>query len=179
MSSGETEGLPLGPVQMLAVEFDRDRFHGEILPELRRLSDAGIIRLLDLLVVAKHEGGDLESVQMSDLSTGEAEEFGALIGALVGFGAGGEEEATIAAVAGAAELEDGHVFDDSEVWYLGDAIPPGTAAAIALLEHRWAIPLRDKISEAGGVALADEWIHPRDLVAVGAMAEEAASGSAA
>jgi hypothetical protein len=135
--------------------------------------------VIDLLAVRKSEDGELEILQESDLTADEATEFGALIGALVGFGAGGEEEATIAAVAGAAELEDGHVFDDAEVWYLGDAIPPGSAAAIALLEHRWAIPLRDKIIEAGGVALADEWIHPRDLIAVGAMAEEAASGSAA
>jgi uncharacterized membrane protein len=170
MSTGETEGLPLGPVQMLAVEFDRDRFHGEILPELRRLSDAGIIRLLDLLVVAKHEGGDLESVQMSDLSTGEAEEFGALIGALVGFGAAGEEGAEEGALAGARDLADGHLFDEDDVWFLADAIPEGSTAAIALIEHRWAIPLRDKIADEGGVTLADQWIHPADLIAVGAMA---------
>lgn len=170
MSTGETEGLPLGPVQMLAVEFDRDRFHGEILPELRRLSDAGIIRLLDLLVVAKHEGGDLESVQMSDLSTGEAEEFGALIGALVGFGAAGEEGAEAGALEGARDLADGHLFDEDEVWFLADAIPEGSTAAIALIEHRWAIPLRDKIADEGGITLADQWIHPADLIAVGAMA---------
>jgi len=171
--------MTFGPVQMLVVGFDSDEFTGKIREELTRLKEHDIVRVIDLLAVRKSEDGELEILQESDLTQDEAVEFGALIGALVGFGAGGEEEATIAAVAGAAELEDGHVFDDSEVWYLGDAIPPGTAAAIALLEHRWAIPLRDKISEAGGVALADEWIHPRDLVAVGAMAEEAASGSAA
>ena len=171
--------MTFGPVQMLVVGFDTDEFTGKIREELKRLKEHDIVRVIDLLAVRKSEDGELEILQESDLTQDEAVEFGALIGALVGFGAGGEEEATIAAVAGAAELEDGHVFDDSEVWYLGDAIPPGTAAAIALLEHRWAIPLRDKIIEAGGVALADEWIHPRDLIAVGAMAEEAASGSAA
>jgi uncharacterized membrane protein len=170
MSTGETEGLALGPVQMLVVEFNRDRFHGEILPEFRRLADAGIIRLLDLLVVVKHEGGDLEALQMSDLSTGEAEEFGALIGALVGFGAAGEEGAEEGALAGARDLADGHLFDEDEVWDLADAIPEGATAAIALIEHRWAIPLRDKIAAAGGIALADQWIHPADLIAVGAMA---------
>jgi uncharacterized membrane protein len=170
MSTGETEGLALGPVQMLVVEFDRDRFHGEILPEFRRLADAGIIRLLDLLVVVKHQGGDLEALQMSDLSIGEAEEFGALIGALVGFGAAGEEGAEEGALAGAADLADGHLFDEDEMWDLADAIPEGATAAIALIEHRWAIPLRNKIAAEGGIALADQWIHPADLVAVGAMA---------
>jgi hypothetical protein len=86
---------------------------------------------------------------------------------------------TSSTVAGASGLADGHLFDDSEVWYRGDAIPPGTAASIALREHRWAIPFRDKTMEAGGVALADAWIHGRDLIAVGAMVGEAASGSAA
>jgi uncharacterized membrane protein len=171
--------MTFGPVQMLVVGFDTDEFTGKIREELERLKELDVVRVIDLLAVRKSEDGELEILQESDLTADEATEFGALIGALVGFGAGGEEEATIAAVAGAAELEDGHVFDDAEVWYLGDAIPPGSAAAIALLEHRWAIPLRDKIIEAGGVALADEWIHPRDLIAVGAMAEEAASGSAA
>jgi uncharacterized membrane protein len=171
--------MTFGPVQMLVVGFDTDEFTGKIREELKRLKEADVVRVIDLLAVRKSVDGELEILQESDLTQDEATEFGALIGALVGFGAGGDEEATIAAVAGAAELEDGHVFDDAEVWYLGDAIPPGSAAAIALLEHRWAIPLRDKIIEAGGVALADEWIHPRDLIAVGAMAEEAASGSAA
>ncbi|MCU0302374.1 MAG: hypothetical protein MUF35_12395, partial [Candidatus Nanopelagicales bacterium] len=55
-----------------------------------------------------------------------------------------------------------------EVWYIADAIPEGSTAAICLLEHRWAIPLRNAIMDAGGVALADKWLHPQDLLAVGA-----------
>ena len=56
------------------------------------------------------------------------------------------------------------------MWYLADAIPEGKSAAIALIEHTWAIGLRDKIQNAGGVTLADEWIHPADLIAIGAAA---------
>jgi len=171
MSTAEHK-LPFGPVMMLVVGFDRDHFKGEILPELRRLSDEGIIRVLDLMVVAKHENGDLESLQESDLTTEQAQELGAIIGALVGFGHGGEEEAYSAAVAGAAEGEDRHILPDAEVWYLGDAIPEGTTAAIALIEHSWAIPLRDKILAEGGRPLAAEWIHPADLVAIGLTAAQ-------
>jgi hypothetical protein len=57
---------------------------------------------------------------------------------------------------------------------VGDVIPAGSIAAIALIEHRWAIPLRDAVGRAGGVALADEWIHPEDLVALGAAASTGA-----
>jgi uncharacterized membrane protein len=165
------EGLTLGPVQMLIVGFEGDKFDGSIMKELDRLREHDIVRLIDLLFVKKNEDGEIEVAQRSDLDAEEAQEFGAIIGALVGLGADGEEGAEYGALAGAAELEDGHVFDDEAVWYLGDAIPDGTAAAVALLEHRWAIPLRDKIAQAGGLTLSDAWIHVADLVAVGALAK--------
>ncbi len=164
------EGLTLGPVQMLIVGFTGDNFDGSIMKELDRLREHDIVRLIDLLFVKKNEDGEIEVQQRSDLDAGEAQEFGAIIGALVGFGADGEEGAEYGALQGAAELEDGHLFDDEAVWYLGDAIPDGTAAAVALLEHRWAIPLRDKIAQAGGLTLSDAWVHVADLVAVGALA---------
>jgi uncharacterized membrane protein len=164
------EGLTLGPVQMLIVGFEGDNFDGSIMEELNRLKEHDIVRLIDLLFVKKNEDGEIEVQQRSDLNADEAEQFGAIVGALVGFGADGDEGASYGAVAGAAELEDGHVFDDDAVWYLGDAIPEGTAAAVALLEHRWAIPLRDKIAKAGGLTLSDAWVHVADLVAVGALA---------
>jgi uncharacterized membrane protein len=158
---------PFGPLQMLVIGSERTEFTGEILPELKRLSDAGIVRLVDLMVVRK-DRGELEVVQVSELDENEALEFGALIGALVGLGVGGEDAIEAGAELGAAEMADGHILDDGDVWFLADVIPDTGWAAIALLEHRWAIPLRDKIVDAGGYALADEWIHPQDLVAVGA-----------
>ena len=164
------DGLTLGPVQMLIVGFQGDKFDGSIMKELDRLKEHDIVRLVDLLFVKKNDDGEIEVVQRSDLDAEEAQEFGAIVGALVGFGADDEEGAEFGAIAGAAELEDGHLFDDAAVWYLGDAIPEGTAAAVALLEHRWAIPLRDKIAQAGGITLSDAWIHPADLVAAGALA---------
>ncbi len=165
------QALPFGPIQMLVISSDQTRFKGEILPELKRLSDEGLVRLVDLLVVMK-KYGEIEAVQATELSSEEAEEFGALVGALIGVGAAGEDGALAGAVAGAAELEDGHVFAEDDVWFLADAIPDDGWAAVALLEHRWAIPLRDAILAAGGTALADEWVHPADLVALGSKLTE-------
>ena len=162
--------MSLGPVQLMVVGFDHGNFTGEILPELKRLADADVVRVVDLMFVDKDDAGDITAVQLSDLTTDEAMEFGAFVGALVGFGVGGEEAAEAGAIAGAEAGEDGHIFDEDEVWYLADSIPNGTSAAIALIEHRWAIPLREKIQAAGGVSLADEWVHPEDLVAVGLVA---------
>jgi len=176
MSGGEgTATLPFGPVQLLVLGFDRTSFDGTIMPELERLKEADIVRLIDLMIV-RNVNGELEAVQTSDLSKSEAEDFGAIVGGLIGAGRG-DEELESAMGAGAAELSDGHLFDDADVWYVADAIPEGKTAAVALIEHRWAIPLRDKIMAADGVVLADEWVHPADLVAIGAKAAEAAHSS--
>ena len=165
--------MPFGPVQMLVVGFEEPNFTGKIAAELQRLREQDLIRLIDLLVVNKDDDGNITAIQTSDLSQDEAMEFGAIAGALIGFGVEGEEGIEAGAIAGAEALADGHAIGDDEVWYVEEAIPNGSAAAVVLIEHRWAIPLRDSIVEAGGIALADEWIHPDDLIAVGLEAAEA------
>jgi uncharacterized membrane protein len=159
-----------GPVQMLVVGFETDALTGKVLEELTKLREADLVRLIDLLVVAKDDAGDLAVVQASDLTQEQAMEFGALVGALVGLGTGDEETMEATTVAGAAAGVDGHMIDEADAWYVADAIPAGTTAGLALIEHRWAIPLRDAILGQGGILLADEWIHAADLVAVGAVA---------
>lgn len=162
------EQTKLGPVQLLVIAFEDGNFEGRILDELRRLREHDVIRMIDLLFVAKDDQGDVAEIEQSDLSAEEAAEFGALVGTLIGLGADGEEGAIAGAEIGAAAAENGSHLDTQAVWYLADAIPPGTAAAIALVEHRWAIPLRDAIEDAGGHDLVDSWVHPEDLVAIGA-----------
>ena len=101
--------MAIGPVQLLVVGFEGGDFEGEILAELDRLRENDIVRLIDLAFVRKDADGRVERVQRSDLSPEEAEQFGAIVGALIGFGAAGEEGAELGAIEGAAALEDGHV----------------------------------------------------------------------
>jgi uncharacterized membrane protein len=158
-----------GPVQIMVVGFENPNFQGEVLAELKRLREQDLIRLVDMVVVAKDDDDEVVSVEMSDLSPEESAELGALAGALVGLGADGEEGMEAGAVVGAQKGADG-LLGEEAAWSIADAIPPGTVAAVALIEHRWAIPLRDAIRRAGGIPLADSWIHPEDLVAFGAAA---------
>jgi uncharacterized membrane protein len=159
--------MPFGPMQLLVIGFDQAELTGEIAPELRRLREHDIVRLIDLLFVTKDEDGRVTTIETTDLSAEESVEFGAVVGALMGYGAAGEDGAAAGAVAGAAEAERiAHPLRD-DVWYVADTIPPGTSAAIALLEHRWAIGLRDAVQRAQGQALAEAWLHPADLVAIG------------
>ena len=159
--------MTLGPVQLLVLAFDRPNFTGEIVGELARLRDNDMIRLVDALVVQKGEDGELTVVQWSDLSIAEAQDMGALAGALIGIGEGGGENVERAMRAGREAGADGHLLDNEAVWNVADAIPIGSAAAIAMIEHVWAGPLRDAVVRAGGVAVSDEWVHPLDLVEIG------------
>jgi uncharacterized membrane protein len=156
----------IGPVQLLVLGFTHGNFHGQIKAELDRLREHDTIRLLDLAFIRKDDAGNVTRLQASDLSTEDAEELGALVGALIGLGAAGEEGADVGAAVGAEAGADGHLLPD-DVWYIDDALQPGDAAAVALIEHRWAIGLREAIRDAGGFHLADAWVHPLDLVAIG------------
>jgi uncharacterized membrane protein len=158
---------------MLVLGFEEPNFTGKIAGELDRLRQNEFIKIVDALVVNKDENGEITALQVSDLSEDESLEMGAIAGALIGFGYGGDEESVEAgAELGAEAMADGHLIPEEDAWYVADAIPNGTAAAIILLEHLWAIPLRDAIVDAGGIALADEWIHAKDLIAVGVAAAE-------
>jgi uncharacterized membrane protein len=159
--------MTLGPVQLLVLAFDRPNFTGEIVRELVRLRDNAMIRLVDSLVVQKDENGELTALQWSDLSIAEAQDMGAIAGALVGLGEGGGENVEDAIHAGRDAGADGHLLNDPDLWDAADAIPNGSAAAIALIEHVWAGPLRDAVVRAGGIAVSDEWVHPLDLIAIG------------
>jgi uncharacterized membrane protein len=167
MMMGDRKMEEFGPVQIMVVGFRETNFQGAVLAELKRLKEADIVRLVDLVVVSKDTAGEIVGVELSDLTAEESAELGAIAGALVGLGIAGEEGAEAGALAGAEAAQDGMIGEE-EMWSIADAIPMGTTAAVALLEHRWAIPLRDAIRDAGGVPLADSWIHPEDLIAVGA-----------
>lgn len=165
--------MAIGPVQLLVVGFAHSEFRGKIMAELDRLRESDTVRLIDLVLVRKDADGNVVKIQHSDLTLEEQEEFGAMAGALIGLGAGGEEGAEIGAVLGAERAEETHPLPD-DIWYIDDVLPDDTAAAVALLEHRWAIGLREAIRDAGGFHLADAWIHPLDLVAIGLLAAEEA-----
>jgi uncharacterized membrane protein len=155
-------------VQLLVLGFQPPDFQGEIRSELDRLRDNDLVRVIDALGVRKDPGGEVEVLHDSQLSADQQQAFGALVGGLIGLGAAGEEGFELGAERGAeAVAERGGVFDEEEAWDVLEEIPEDTAGLLVLLEHRWAIPLRDAIARAGGMRLASEFISPLDLVAIG------------
>lgn len=162
--------MELGPLQLMVVGFDRPDFQGEVAEEIVRLSDAGVVRLIDLIVVHKDREGNTTTVQTTELTPTEMQDFGISVGALVGLEVGGPEGAVAGAVAGAEATADGHLLDDLDLVDVLEEIEPDSAAAIALLEHQWAIPLREAILRNNGVPVLDMWVHPDELIAFGGAA---------
>jgi uncharacterized membrane protein len=167
--------MAIGPVQLIVLGFSHPDFHGEIIAELEELRRSDTIRVIDSLAVYKDAQGEMEVEHLSNLTTEEAIELGSKIGALVGLGIEGEAGAEAGAVIGAeAGAEGVHAFSDADAWDVLAEIPNDSAAALLLIEHHWAVPLRDAIARAGGFRLTDGFISPLDLVAIGLVTAEEA-----
>lgn len=145
----------IGPVQVLVVGFDRPTFSGEVLTELTRLREAGIVRLIDVLLVSRTEDGTLETLEPPD---GFAADLGGIAAAVLGQPEDvAAEEANVAADTHETKIE------SASTWSLADAIPIGSAAAVALIEHLWAAPLSAAIQRAGGSPLEETWLARQDV----------------
>jgi hypothetical protein len=136
-----------GPVQVLVVGFDRPKFSGGVLAEFVRLREAGIVRLVDLLLISRTKDGTLETMEAPEAL---AADLGGLAAELLSQPEGAEDEAAV------AEL------DPAATWSLADAIPVGGTAAVALIEHLWAAPLSEAIQRAGGTLLEETWLARED-----------------
>jgi hypothetical protein len=137
-----------GPVQVLVVGLDRPTFSGEVLAEFTRLREAGIVRLVDLLVIARPEDSVFETLALPE---GVEADFGDLAASVLG-----QPEESAETEAAVAEV------DSASTWSLADAIPVGGTAAVALIEHTWAAPLSAAIQRAGGTLLEETWLARED-----------------
>jgi len=128
-------------VQVLVLGFDEPSFSGGVLAELDRLRDAGVVRLVDVLLVRREQDGSFTTLAPPP---GAAPDLGLVAAAVLG-------------------VSDGDPSDpDLEGWSLTDAVPPGGVAAVALLEHLWAQPLVTAIDGAGGRPLGELWLSAED-----------------
>jgi len=156
----------LGPIQFVAFGFDSlDRFNGQILDQLEELTDVPAVRVLDVLFIAKEDNGDLVALEGGELGVEDGDEvLGTLLGALMGFSFEGDADAPPGAVTEASAIG----VTVADVRRIGRDLAPGTGAALFLLEHRWAVGLRDALRDSGGFPLAQGFLTLEGLVMIGA-----------
>ncbi len=170
--------MTYGPMQLVVIGFGQEALPLIFMNQLRRLRKAGIVRLVDATYVSKDEHGDLTEIKATNLSEDEAVLLGTLAGALFGYGAAGEEGLERGAVTGGLAAEAGEFgLDREDIDEIADLIPSDSAAAFILLEHLWAIGLKESIANSSGKVIAHGWITPATLIEMGeAAAEEAELG---
>jgi len=131
----------LGPVDYLVVEFPGSKFNGEIAPTLVDLTDRGIIRILDLVIIVKETDGSFDVVELNDFEDGALGELHRL-------------EADIAEVLSADDITN-----------VAGALEPGSSAGVLVYENRWAAPFASAVRHAGGQLVASGRIPIQALIA--------------
>ena len=132
----------LGPISYLVVEFPGNKMTGEGLPILVDLVDRGIIRILDLVFVAKGQDGSLGIIGLADLDHDGDDRSGRLRGRVVGPASSQEDLADAAPV-----------------------IAPGSSAAILIFENRWATTFVQALRRGDAQLVAAGYIPQDDLAA--------------
>jgi DNA-binding NarL/FixJ family response regulator len=146
------------PLQLIALTFRLDAdAESRLLAEVDRIEGRGVLRVLDMVFVAKGQDGTVEGLEV-----GDDEDFGSLLASISPFGAqngsrpvAGNGAASEPAGSGVAAMQD-----------LANSLEPGNAVAFLLVEHLWVGPLVDAVSAAGGALISDDFLAGDASVAV-------------
>ena len=173
--------MTYGPIQLVVVGFGQASLPFDLVNQLRRAREDGVVRIISATFLAKDEHGDVDVIKHTDLSDEERTELGGIAGALLGLGAAGEEGAALGAEVGALAAEQGEFgLTLDELAEIADQIPFGSSALMLLFEHVWAIGIKEAVQNAGGFVLAQGFVTPATLVAIGAdLAADAAADAEA
>ncbi len=140
-SEPDTDLDSLGPIDFIVVEFpaNESNFTGEMVEELLKLVEAGIIRVVDVLILVKDTDGVVDAMELSDLDN---------LGPLE----------TIA-----AELAE--LLAEEDVAHLAAAMDPGSTAGVLIWENLWAAPFAAAARRSGGQLIADGRIPIQAIIA--------------
>ena len=144
----------LGPVDYLVVEFPAgaSNFTGEMAEELLKLVDAGMIRVIDVLILTKNGDGSVDAIELEDLD--DLGEFQRI------------------------EAELAEMLAEEDVEHLAAAMDPGSTAGVLIWENLWAAPFASAARRAGGQLIANGRIPAQAIIAA-VQADEAAEAAAA
>jgi hypothetical protein len=134
----------LGPIDYLVVEFPKDEadFSGAMAAELKKLTEAGIIEVLDMIFVKKEADGSYDAVEAHEYIDDE-------VGLLREFG---------------AELAE--ILAEEDVANIAEALEPETVAVILVWENTWAAPFAASIRRSGGQLVANGRIPMQAILAL-------------
>jgi hypothetical protein len=122
------ETTEMGPIDYILVEWPGRQPNGEVAPHLVDLVDRGLIKIIDLAFIRKDENGEVRGLELSDL--GDVAELSVFEGAASG------------------------LLADDDLAEAGNALEPGTSAALLVFENTWAAPFAAAVRRSGGQLVA-------------------------
>ncbi len=129
--------MSIGPVEYIILGFPGNKFTGQIVPELAKLIDSGLIRILDLTFISKDAAGEVNVVEFDAV-----EELAAFSG---------------------LDAEVGGILTDQDIAYAAQSLEPNSSAALLIWEDTWAGPFAAAVRKADGVILEGARI-PREII---------------
>jgi hypothetical protein len=129
--------MNIGPVEYVILGFPGNNFTGQIVPELAKLIDSGLVRIIDLTFISKDADGGVEVVEYDAV----------------------EELAAFAGLDG----EVGGILTDADIDYAAQSLEPNSSAALLIWEDVWAGPFAAAVRNANGVILEGARI-PREII---------------
>jgi hypothetical protein len=131
--------LKFGPVDVVVLAAGEPRFDGSVFAALERQAAAGVIRVLDAMLLMKDDEGKAWRIDLEDLTDAEK--------VAVGF----------------IETETRGLFDSDDAGVLFEGMVPGSAVVALAIEHKWAVDLVNAVYNAG-VELAFQFRVPAVVV---------------
>jgi hypothetical protein len=119
--------MSIGPVEYVILGFPDNSFTGRIVPELAKLLDGGLVRLIDLTFISKDADGEVTVVEYDAV-----EELAAFAG---------------------LDAEVGGILTDDDIAHAALSLEPNTSAALLIWEDAWAAPFAEAVRDANGVIL--------------------------
>jgi len=116
----------LGPIDILVLEFPGNRFTGAGLRELHKQVAAGIISIIDLVIVTKNEAGQVSALNLHDIGPDASAALSQL-------------QATVS-----------QMLTSDDIEAVGEQLANNSTAAIMLYENTWAARIKQAIIEAKG-----------------------------
>lgn len=162
-----SETVLYGPMQIFVIGFPGNQFSGEILPALNEARDKNLIRMIDYLFISKDEQGNISTLAGTDLGRKEIRQLDSVIGALLGFGAGGKEGAKKGMEAGLKFSENDRGLSESEIREIAANIPDNSSALMMIVEHLWAKKVKEALVNSNGVMIAQGMLTPELVVRIG------------
>ena len=147
----------LGPIDFVVIEFPAGKanFSGAMAEKLKALVEAGIVRVLDLLIITKDDDGAVDAFELHDFDNEDADALREL---------GGEFT---------------QLLSEDDVGHIAAALEPGTVAAALVWENSWAAPFGASVRHSGGQLVASGRIPTQAILAAVEANEDAAQAEGA